>query len=209
MSDVGGPGRIRDGDPATGENPLERRPVYDGRIVKLSVDRVRFPGGGTGELELIRHAGASAVVPFLDPPGDEDPRIVLVHQYRYAAGGRLWEVPAGMPDSPDEPWEGCARRELAEETGYRAGALHYLTRIFTTPGFTDEVIHLFAATNLEAGGVDRDDDEFMEPVVIRFSRVLEKIREGELTDAKSVSALLWAHAFGGEIGSTSRRVPAR
>jgi ADP-ribose pyrophosphatase len=204
-----GDGGTREGDPAPGENPLESRPIYDGRIVKLSVDRVRFPGGSTGELELIRHAGASAVVPFLDPPGDEDPRIVLVHQYRYAAGGRLWEIPAGMPDSPDEPWEVCARRELAEETGYRAGGLHYLTRIFTTPGFTDEVIHLFAATDLEPGGVDRDEDEFMDPVVLRFSEVVDKIRTGELVDAKSVSALLFAHAFRRSIGARARVAPDR
>jgi ADP-ribose pyrophosphatase len=202
-------GGIRKGDPAPGENPLESRSIYDGRIVKLSVDRVRFPGGSTGELELIHHAGASAVVPFLDPPGHEDPRIVLVHQYRYAAGGRLWEVPAGMPDSPDEPWEVCARRELAEETGYRARGLHYLTRIFTTPGFTDEVIHLFAATELEPGGVDRDEDEFMEPAVLRFSEVVDKIRTGELVDAKSVSALLFAHAFRRGIGVEERGAPDR
>lgn len=197
------------GDPPPGVNPLERREIYEGRIVRLSVDRVRFPGGGTGELELVRHAGAAAVVPFLDDPLGSDPRVVLVHQYRYAAGGRLLEVPAGMPDSPDEPWEACARRELAEETGYRAGRLRYLTRIYTTPGFTDEVIHLFAAGDLEPGGVDKDEDEFMEVVVHPFSRVLEMIRAGELVDAKSVSALLYAGSFLDRAWKQERLPPAR
>jgi len=199
----------RAGDSAPGSSLVERREVYDGRIVRLSLDRVRFPGGAIGELELIRHAGASAVVPFLDAPTDPDPRIVLVHQFRYAAGGWLYEVPAGMPDSPDEPWEVCARRELAEETGYRAGELRYLSRIYTTPGFTDEVIHLFAAADLEAGGIDQDADEFMELVTLRFSAAMEKIRTGELVDAKSVSALLVARTFLPGIWHEDRAAPRR
>ena len=188
---------------------IGRRDIYSGRIVKLSLDEVRFPGGDTGELEHIRHPGASAVLPFLDPPTDPDPRVLLIRQYRYSAGGYLWEVPAGMPEAPDEPWERCARRELAEETGYRAGRLRYLTRIYTTPGFTDEVIHLFAAGDLEPGGVDKDEDEFMEVVVHPFSRVLEMIRAGELVDAKSVSALLYVGSFLERAWKQERLPPAR
>jgi hypothetical protein len=80
-------------------SPIARRPVHAGRIVTLSMDRVAFPNGEEGELEFIRHRGAAAVLAFVDPPSDPDPRIVLVHQFRYAAGGDLYEVPAGMPDT--------------------------------------------------------------------------------------------------------------
>jgi len=183
--------------------------VHRGRVVELSIDTVRFPGGGTGELELIRHPGASAVVPFLDSPEEADPRIVLVHQYRYATGGVIWEVPAGMPDSPEEGWEACARRELAEETGFLAGAMHYMTRIYTTPGFTDEVIHLFAATDLREGSVARDQDEFMEVIPVHLSRALRMIRDGDLVDGKSVAALLVAASFLRDIGMEGRAVPFR
>jgi len=193
----------------TGPGWISRREVHRGRIVDLSIDTVRFPGGTTGELELIRHPGASAVVPFLDAPEEADPRIVLVQQYRYATGGVIWEVPAGIPDSPEEGWEACARRELAEETGFLAEAMHYLTRIYTTPGFTDEVIHLFAATNLREGTVARDHDEFMEVVPVRLSEALGMIRDGDLVDGKSVSALLVAASFLGEIRTEGRLAPPR
>src|SRR5213592_3616030 len=107
---------------------LATRRIYTGRVVRLDVDTVRFPDGSTGELEVIRHPGAAAVVPCLTDPAGPDPTILMLKQYRYAAGGPLWEVPAGTLDSGEAP-ETCARREL-------------LTAILTTPGFTDEVIHL-------------------------------------------------------------------
>ena len=94
-------------------------PVHDGRIVHLSIDTVRFPDGSVGELEMIRHSGASAVLPLLGSRDDADPEIVLIRQYRYASGGYMFEVPAGRPDRPGEDWEVCARRELEEETGSR------------------------------------------------------------------------------------------
>ncbi len=175
---------------------IGRRDIYSGRIVKLSLDEVRFPGGDTGELEHIRHPGASAVLPFLDPPTDPDPRVLLIRQYRYSAGGYLWEVPAGMPEAPDEPWERCARRELAEETGYRAEELRYLTRIFTTPGFTDEEIHLFAASGLQAGETQRDADEFLSVEAFPFSRAVEGVRRGNIVDCKSVATILYVERFG-------------
>jgi ADP-ribose pyrophosphatase len=178
-----------------GVGRIGREEIHSGRIVRLSVDTVRFPGGGTGELEFIRHRGAAAVLPFLDAPTDPDPRILVVRQYRYAAGGHLYEIPAGMPEGDYEPWEVCARRELAEETGYRTGQLRYLSRIFTTPGFTDEVIHLFAAADLKEGEVDRDDDEFIQVGSLRLSRALEGVRTGIIVDAKTVSTLLFAGQF--------------
>lgn len=189
--------------------PEARRPVHEGRIVNLTMDQVRFPDGSLGELEFMRHKGAAAIVPFLDPPSDPDPRILLVHQFRYAAGGDLYEVPAGMPDEATEPWAEVAARELEEETGYRAGRLHYLTRIYTTPGFCDEVIHLFAATDLESGSVDRDGDEFIEVVPLRISEAIEAIRVGEIVDGKSVSALLFVHSFWGSVRNEGRVPPAR
>lgn len=177
------------------ENLLGRREIWDGRIVRLTLDRVRFPDGREGELELVRHAGAAAVVPFLDPPHDPDSRVVLLRQYRYAAGGYLYEIPAGMPAGPEEPWEVCAHRELEEETGWRAGDLRYLTRILTTPGFTDEEIHLFAATDLREGAIHRDTDEYIEVVEMPLSQALARIRSGEIVDAKTLSALLFLQAF--------------
>jgi ADP-ribose pyrophosphatase len=189
--------------------PEERESVHRGRIVDLSMDTVRFPDGTTGRLEFIRHRGASAVVAFLDPPASRDPRILLVHQFRYAAGGDLYEVPAGMPDEADESWEAVAARELEEETGYRAGKLAYLSRIYTTPGFTDEVIHLFAATELEPGRVARDGDEYMEVLELPLSRAVEAIRQGEIVDGKSVAAILWARTLAPAVMDEGRKAPSR
>lgn len=174
---------------------IGRRPVHRGRIVDLSIDTVRFPDGSTGELELIRHSGAAAVLPVLSDPAGEDPVILLVRQYRYAAGGYMLEVPAGRPDREGEPWEACAQRELQEEAGVVAGHLTYLTMIYTTPGFTDERIHLFLATDLKSAPGKLDDDEFIEPVTLPLSAALEKIRDGEITDAKTIVTLLYAAGF--------------
>ncbi|MFH1766271.1 MAG: NUDIX hydrolase [Gemmatimonadota bacterium] len=173
----------------TGAGRLSSRVVHDGRVVHLSVDRVRFPDGSEGELEFIRHRGASAVVPFLGNPLDPDPELVLIHQYRYAAGGFVYEIPAGIP-MDGESWEECARRELEEETGYSARNLQPLTRLLTTPGFTNEEIHLFQATGLSKGSVQRDEDEFIEVVELPFSRVLELVREGVIRDGKSLVGIL-------------------
>lgn len=173
---------------------ISRRPVHKGRIVDLSIDTVRFPDGKTGELEMIRHSGASAVIPVLNPDA-EDPQIVLVRQYRYAAGGYMLEVPAGRPDKQGEDWEVCARRELEEETGMVAGNLTKLTTIFTTPGFTDEQIHLYMATDLKTGTSKLDDDEYLGAEVFLLSDVLEMIRSGEIQDGKTICTVLYAAGF--------------
>ncbi len=182
-------------DDAADVGRLDRRLVHEGRVIDLSVDTVRFPDGSVGELELVRHRGASCVVPFLDPPSGPNPRVLLLRQYRYAAGGEMWEVPAGMPGFDGEDWDACALRELEEETGFGAGQLRYLTRIHTTPGFSDEVIRIYAAWDLVPGSTNRDKDEFMEVVELRWQAVEDLIRSGEITDAKSLVALLHAGRF--------------
>jgi ADP-ribose pyrophosphatase len=174
---------------------LRSRPIHDGRIVHLSLDTARFPDGSSGEIELVRHSGAAAVVPVLDDPADPDPRLVLLRQFRYAAGGFLFEVPAGRPDRPDEPWELVAARELEEETGYTHQQLRHLTTIYTTPGFTDERIHLFLATGLAAGTTRLDRDEFVETAVLPLSETLRAIKDGRIIDAKSIAALLYYTSF--------------
>jgi ADP-ribose pyrophosphatase len=171
---------------------LASRKVHEGRVVKLSVDTVRFPDGSTGDLEMIRHPGAAAVLPVVGDVAEKDPEILLIHQYRYASGGMLWEVPAGLPLGPDEPWDDCAHRELEEETGFKATRLTYMTRILTTPGFTDEVIHLYVAEGLVKGEASLDDDEFVEVVRLRFSEALEMVRTGQIIDCKSIATLLFA-----------------
>ena len=164
--------------------------LYTGRIVNLELDTVRFPDGTTGQLEMLRHPGASAVVPFLDGPDDPDPRVLLIRQFRHAADGFIWEVPAGRLDAGEAP-EACARRELEEETGMRAATLEPLTTIYTTPGFTDERIHLFLAHGLEAGAHHREADEFMELHTLRWSAVMEMVRRGEIQDGKTLASLLF------------------
>lgn len=167
--------------------------IHDGRVVHLSVDTVRFPDGSVGSLELVRHRGAAAVLPMLGRR-DPDPDVLLLQQYRYAAGGVIYEVPAGIIE-PGESWEECARRELEEETGFQAGTLVKLTTIHTTPGFTNEEIHLYAAFDLKEGTARTDEDEFLQVERMPLSRALELARSGEMTDAKSLVTILYAARF--------------
>lgn len=172
---------------ADGPGRIDGARVYSGRVIDVDLDRVRFPDGSVGELEVIRHPGAAAIVP-IKPGSAGQPIAVLIRQYRYAADGFVWEVPAGKLDS-GEPPEECARRELEEETGYRAGSLTHLSTIHTTPGFTDEVIHLFLARELEVGTASPEPNEFIELHEIPLASAIEMIDRGEIVDGKSICAL--------------------
>src|SRR6476660_846385 len=157
--------------------------VYTGKIISLDVDTVRFPDGSAGELEMIRHPGASAVVPFLSDPAGDDPQILMIRQYRYAAEGYLHEIPAGRLNPGENPRD-CALRELKEETGCSAEQMDPLFTMYTTPGFTDEKIHLFMATGLVSGETKHEADEFLDLEPRLLSRALEMVEAGEIVDAK-------------------------
>ena len=154
--------------------------------VCVSSERVTLRNGHTVILDIVRHPGAAAVVPFLS-----DDEVLLIRQYRHAADGMILEVPAGKLDGGETP-ESCARRELQEEAGQRAGRLEALGWIWTTPGFTDEKIFLFAAFDLVRVPQCLDSDEIIELVPTPLPRALELVWRGEINDAKSAMALLHA-----------------
>src|SRR4051812_14020884 len=186
-------GAPKDGAEAT-PGTIASELVYSGRIVKLYRDTVRFPDGSTGDLDIVRHAGASAIVPFLGDPTGADPQLLLIRQYRYAAGGFIYEIPAGLLEKNEEPRD-CAARELKEETGCTASSLEHLVTIFTTPGFTDESIHIFMASGLERGETAHESDEFMTIETMPLSGALQLIKEGKIPDAKTAIGILYAAGF--------------
>ncbi|HZM26998.1 MAG TPA: NUDIX hydrolase [Gemmatimonadales bacterium] len=173
---------------------LSSRRLYTGRVLNLDLDTVRFPDGSVGELEMIRHPGASAVVPFVDDPQGNNPGVIMIRQFRHAADSYVWEIPAGRLE-PGEAPEACARRELEEEAGMRAASLERLTTIFTTPGFTDERIHLFLATGLTEGTARREADEFVEVRELPWSEIMGLARQGEIADGKTLISLLFVESF--------------
>lgn len=173
---------------------IESTRIHAGRVIKLEIDRVRFPDGSEGTLEMVRHPGAAAVVPMLDRPDDPDPRVVLIRQFRHAADGYIWEIPAGTL-GPGELPEDCAWRELIEEAGYQAGRLTSLTDVYTAPGFTDERIHLYLATELAPAPAKPEADEFLSTHVCRWSEIGRMIRRREIRDAKSLTALMFVNSF--------------
>ena len=176
------------------EHQLDSRELYQGKIFTLNRDTVRFPDGSMSEFDVVRHPGASAIVPFMNDPQGEDPQVLLLRQFRYAAGGYIYEIPAGRLDGGETPAD-CAARELKEETGCSAVRMEPLFTMFTTPGFTDEKIHVFMATGLTHGEANREADEFADVVIMHLAEALELIRTGEILDAKTALAILYVAGF--------------
>lgn len=168
---------------------LESRELYRGKIVDLFLDRVELPNGNVCELEMIRHPGAAAVVPV-----DADRNVLLVRQYRYAVSGWLYEVPAGKLDEGEDPAI-CAVRGVEEEAGVRVGRLTPMGWIWTTPGFSDERIWLYLATELVESTQSLQPDEVLSVERLPFDDTVDLARRGEIRDAKSVCALLRAAQY--------------
>lgn len=171
---------------------LGSREIYKGRSFRLDVDRIRLPNGVEMDFEMIHHPGAAAIVPVLPgPPGDTGPDVLLIRQYRYATGGWLLEAPAGKLD-PGEPPDHCAIRETEEEVGYRPGRLIPLGWIWSSPGFLDEKIWLYLATDLQETKQAMDHDEVLEIERMPLREAIDKAARGEIQDVKTACALLRA-----------------
>lgn len=165
----------------------EIRDIYRGRVVHLTSEDVTLPNGHRMGLEIVRHPGAAAVAAL-----DGDGAIALLHQYRHAVGGYLWEVPAGKLDAGERP-EACAARELREEAGLVACRLEAVGSIVTCPGFCDEVVHLFVATGLTRVPQSLAPDEVIEAVhTLPLAEAMAMIAAGEIRDAKTIAALVQA-----------------
>jgi ADP-ribose pyrophosphatase len=162
--------------------------IYKGKVLTLNIDTVALPNGVTIELEIVRHPGASAVVPI-----KEDGTVVLIRQFRHAAGGFIYEIPAGKLHPGEDP-KCCAERELEEEIGYRPARLDLLSSIFTAPGFTDEVIHIYRATGLVKSRQNLDRDEVLEVVEMPLPEAVAMIRDGAIRDAKTIVGLQTVYA---------------
>jgi len=159
------------------------RSIYRGKIIQLFLERVKLPNGHVTELEIVRHPGAAAVVPFLDPD-----HVILIKQYRHATGKYLYEIPAGKLMKGESPLS-CARRELEEEIGYRARRFKKLISAYTSPGFCNELIHIYMATNLLKTQQNLESCEVLEVIELPVRKVQAMIRSGKIQDAKSIIGL--------------------
>lgn len=158
--------------------------VFEGRIIKVKVDRVEMPDGSAATRELVEHPGGVGIVAITDK--DE---IILVEQYRKPLDKAIYEIPAGKLD-PGEHHRTCGMRELEEETGLSAKVFDYMGFIYPSPGFTDEVTHVYLAKELTQGETHPDDDEFLDVKKVPFDTALKMVMDGEINDAKSVFGIL-------------------
>ncbi|MFF2176784.1 NUDIX domain-containing protein [Lysinibacillus sp. NPDC058147] len=172
------------------EKTTKTTSIYDGKIVKLQVDDVTLPNGNVAKREIIKHPGAVAVIAVTD-----EGKLVLVEQYRKALERSIIEIPAGKLEPGEEPIV-TARRELEEETGYGAQSLTYLQAFATSPGFADEIIHLFVAKDLYKieNKADLDEDEFVELLEVSLEEAGQMVADERIFDAKTAFAVLWLAA---------------
>ncbi|TCW41243.1 NUDIX domain-containing protein [Laceyella sacchari] len=168
------------------EKTIASRTIYTGKVVQLQVDDVQLPDGRAAKREIVKHPGAVAVLAITD-----EGKMVLVRQFRKPLEKTILEIPAGKLEAGEDPGD-CAARELEEETGYRATGLTHVVSFYTSPGFSDECLHIYQAEGLTKGEVNPDEDEFVELVECTLDECLERIQSGDIMDAKTVAAVyLW------------------
>ena len=171
------------------EKRISSKRIFEGKVLNLRVDEVEIENGPIATREIVEHRGATAIVPILDSQ-----EVILVRQYRYPVESELLEIPAGTLQLNEDP-EDCAARELEEETGYRCTQLTKLTECFVAPGYSSEKIHIYLAKGLTKTQTMMDEDEKITVETYPFSEALEKIRRGEIRDAKSMVGLQAAARF--------------
>ena len=176
------------------ERILEEFRIFEGKIINVYRYDVQLPNGVESTREVVRHPGAAAVLPYMEG------RVFLVRQYRFPVDEELLEAPAGKLDVAGEAPEECARRELEEETGFRANTFEYLGYIYTTPGFSDEIIHLYLATDLEKLEAQAlDEDEIIDVVEMEWEEFYRACLEGRIVDSKTVALALRASKIIGSL----------
>lgn len=173
----------------TNDVKLDEQLIYQGRVIRVNIERVRLPNDRIADLEIIHHPGGAAIVAL-----DHQQRVCLLRQYRHAAGGYIWELPAGKIDNREPPLQ-TAQRELAEEAGCMANNWHYLGEHFSSPGVFTEVIHLYVATELTAIPNQPEDHEVFQVEWLPFEEALQMSYRGELRDGKSLIGLFLAEHY--------------
>lgn len=164
------------------EHTISSVTLYDGKVIKVMRDEVSLPNGDTSYREIVHHNGGATVLAV------KDDMVYFVKQYRYAYHDELLELPAGKLNEGEVP-EDCAIRELEEETGLVANSVQLITKLYPSPGYTDEVIYVYLAQTLSTGTMHLDSDEFLNVVTLPLSTVREMLDSGEIRDAKTIVAL--------------------
>lgn len=166
------------------EKTITSKNIFNGNIINLRVDEIILINGKKATREIVEHSGAVAIIPIIDKD-----KMFLVKQFRKPIERDLIELPAGKLERGENPEE-CAIRELEEEIGYKAGKIQKLITIYTSPGFANEIIHIYVASDLKKTRINRDEDEFMDILEVSFKEVKEMIDDGEIMDAKTIAGIL-------------------
>ncbi|GAA4709620.1 NUDIX hydrolase [Brevibacillus fulvus] len=165
------------------EKTVTTKQIFSGKVIQVQIDEVLLPNGKTSTREIVRHPGAVAVLPLT-----ADGKMIVVRQFRKPLERTIVEIPAGKLEKGEDPLV-CAHRELEEETGYQADSMEHLSSFYTSPGFADEILHLYIATGLRPGPARPDEDEFVETMAITLAEAKNLHQQGEIRDAKTVLAL--------------------